>query len=146
MASLFVFGHFTGRNFSLARYLDYLLKPRRELHTETVPIAQQDLIHEEYDLTYFTPDIRQRATKYLHTLEKPTRLSAVVQDMQAAGESISVLEALVFLVMDYFDPKDSKKSEELPVSVLKTDKQQFVLNNIAGDDVLIIPKEEKHVF
>lgn len=131
--------------FSLARYLDYLLKPRRELHTETVPIAQRDLVNEDYDPIYFTPDIRQRAAKYLDTLEKPTRLSAIVQDAQAAGESIAVLEALVFLIMNYFDPRDSEKPDELPVSVLKTDKQQFLLNNIAGDDVLIIPKEEKHV-
>jgi hypothetical protein len=46
--------------------------------------------------------------------------------------------------MDYFDPGDSQKPEAIPVYVLKTDKQEFLLNNIAGDDVLLVPKEKKH--
>ncbi len=132
--------------FSLARYLDHLLKSRREVHTETVPIAQRDLVNEDYDLAYFTPDIRQRAAKYLDTLEKPTRLSVIIQSAQAAGESLSMLEILVFLVMQYFDSRDVQTPEDFPVYVHKAGKQQFLLNNIAGDDVLIVPKGEMHGF
>jgi hypothetical protein len=60
---------------------------------------------------------------------------------QDAGESVAVLEVLVFLVMDYFDEQDSPEPEQLPVTVLKTDTQQFWLSAIAGDDVMLCPRQ-----
>lgn len=60
-----------------------------------------------------------------------------------AGEPGAVIEALVFLVMDYFDPLDSPRPDDIPIVVLKRDDQQFWLRNVAGDDVLLVPKEEQ---
>ena len=59
------------------------------------------------------------------------------------GEPIVVLEALVFLSLEYFDSQDTQKPEENPVHVLRIDDQQFWLNNFAGDDALLVPREEK---
>ena len=58
-------------------------------------------------------------------------------------EPVVVLEALVFLILEYFDPQDTQKPEENPVDVLKIDEQQFWLSNFAGDDILLVPKEGK---
>ncbi len=129
--------------FSMARYLNYLLQPRREVRTETIPIVQPDLIDVGYDPTYFTPEILQRGENILTALEQPERLSHVIQQAQCAGEPLAVLKALVFLVLDYFDPQDREKPEELPIDVLKIGEQQFWLRNFAGDDVLLVPKEKK---
>jgi hypothetical protein len=129
--------------FSLARYLNYLLQPRREAQTETIPIVQPDLIAADYDPSYFTPEILQRGGNILTALEQPERLSHVIQQAQYAGEPIAVLQALIFLVLDDFDPQDREKPEELPIDVYKRDDQQFWLTNFAGDDVLLVPKEKK---
>jgi hypothetical protein len=129
--------------FSFARYLNYLLQPRRETHTDTIPILPPDLIDVDYDQPYFTLDTLQQGEKLLTALEKAERLSHVMQEAQMSGESVAVLEALVFLVLDYFDPQDTQKPEENPVDVLKIGGQQFWLRNFAGDEVLLVPKEEK---
>jgi len=128
--------------FSLARYLNYLLQPRREVHTDTIPILQPDLIDANYDQSTFTPDIVQRAEKLFTTLEQPEHLSHVIQQAQMAGEPLEVIKALVFLVMDYFDPQDSPEPDDVPIGVYKRDGQQFWLRNVAGDDVVLVPKEE----
>jgi hypothetical protein len=129
--------------FSLASYLNYLLQPRREVHTDTIPILQPDLIDVNYDQSSFTPDIVLRAEKLLTALEKPEQLSHVIQKAQMAGETLEVITALVFLVMDYFDPQDSPEPDDIPIGILKKDDQQFWLRNVAGDDVLLVPKEEQ---
>jgi len=46
-------------------------------------------------------------------------------------------------VMDYFDEQDSPEPEKLPVYVLKTDTQQFWLSTVAGDDVVLFPKQNR---
>ena len=79
----------------------------------------------------------------LTTLEQPTRLSEVMLAAQDAGESAAILEILLFLVMDYFDEQDSPEPERLPVTVLKTDTQQFWLSAVAGDDVLLCPRQKR---
>jgi len=129
--------------FSLARYLHYLLQPRRELQTDSVPILPRELIDTDYDQTHFTAEMVERAEHYLAALEQPTRLSKVVLAAQDAGESVAVLAILVFLVMDYFDEQDSQEPEKLPVYVLKTDALQFWLSTVAGDDVMLFPKQNR---
>jgi hypothetical protein len=126
--------------FSLARYLHYLLQPKREMSANSVPIEEPELIDADYDQTYFTPDILQRGEKLLSELEKPERLSHVIQRAQLAGESLAVIKALIFLVLEFFDPKDSTNPEMLPVDVVKIDDRQFWLMNVAGDDVLLLPR------
>lgn len=132
--------------FSLARYLHYLLQPRRDMHIDTIPIVQPELITATSDPSTFTPAVLQQAETYLTTLEQPEQLSSLIQNAQRAGESIVVLEALVFLVMDYFDPQDAQKPDDLPVAVCKVDGQLFRLCNIAGEEVLLVPtpKEAQH--
>src|SRR5436305_4543682 len=136
--------------FSLARYLHYLLQPRREAQVDSIPIQPRELIDTNYDQTRFTVEMVERAEHYLAALELPKRLSEVVLAAQDAGESVAVLEVLVFLVMDYFDEQDSPEREKLPVYVLKRDTQQFWLSNVAGDDVVLFPKqnrkEHQHAF
>ena len=129
--------------FSLARYLHYLLQPRREAQVDSVPIQPRELIDTDYDQTRFTAEMVERAEHYLAALEQPKRLSEVVLAAQDAGESVAVLEVLVFLVMDYFDEQDSPEPEKLPVYVLKTDTQQFWLSTVAGDDVVLYPKQNR---
>ena len=129
--------------FSFARYLNYLLQPRREMHADSIPIVPPDLMDVDYDQPYFTLDALQQGEKLLTSLEKPERLSHVLQEAQMRGEPIVVLEALVFLSLEYFDSQDTQKPEENPVHVLRIDDQQFWLNNFAGDDVLLVPREEK---
>jgi len=126
--------------FSLARYLHYLLQPRREAQVDSVPIQPRELIDTDYDQTRFTAEMVERAEHYLAALEQPKRLSEVVLAAQDAGESVAVLAVLVFLVMDYFDEQDSPEPEKLPVTVLKTDTKQFWLSTVAGDDVVLFPK------
>lgn len=129
--------------FSLARYLHYLLQPRREAQIDSVPIQPRELIDVDYDQTRFTAEMVQRAEDYLAALEQPTRLSEVVSAAQDAGESVAVLEVLLFLVMDYFDEQDSSEPENLPVYVVKTDAQQFWLSTVAGDDVILLPRQNR---
>jgi hypothetical protein len=129
--------------FSFARYLNYLLQPRREMHADSIPIVPPDLMDVDYDRPYFTLDALQQGEKLLTSLEKSERLSHVLQEAQMRGEPIVVLEALVFLSLEYFDSQDTQKPEENPVHVLRIDDQQFWLNNFAGDDVLLVPREEK---
>ena len=113
--------------FSLARYLHYLLQPRREARVGSVPIPSRELIDTDYDQTRFTAEMIERAERYLAALAAPERLSELVLAVQNAGEPVAVLEVLVFLVMDYFDEQDSTEPEKLPVYVQKTDAQQFWL-------------------
>ena len=129
--------------FSLARYLHYLLQPRREIRVDSVPIPSRELIDMDYDQTRFTAEMIERAEYYLTALTAPMRLSELVLTAQEAGESVAVIEVLVFLVMDYFDEQDSSEQEKLPVFVLKTDTQQFWLSAIAGDDVVVCPKQNR---
>jgi hypothetical protein len=129
--------------FSLARYLHYLLQPRRETQVDSVPIPSRELIDMDYDQTRFTAEMIERAEHYLAALAAPKRLSELVLSAQEAGEPIAVIEVLVFLVMDYFDEQDSPEQEKLPVFVLKTDTQQFWLSTIAGDDVVVCPKQNR---
>lgn len=129
--------------FSIARYLHYLLQPRREAQGDSVPIKPRELIDTDYDQTRFTTEMIERAAHYLAVLEQPTRLSKVMLAAQDAGESAAVQEVLVFLVMDYFDEQDSPEPEKLPVYVQKTDTQQFWLSTIAGDDVMLFPKQNR---
>ncbi len=129
--------------FSIARYLHYLLQPRREAQIDSIPIQLRELIDTDYDQSRFTVEMVQRAEHYLAALEQPTRLSEVMLAAQDAGESVAVLEVLVFLVMDYFDEQDSPEPEQLPVTVLKTDTQQFWLSAIAGDDVMLCPRQKR---
>lgn len=129
--------------FSLARYLHYLLQPRREARVDSVPIPSRELIDTDYDQTRFTAEMIERAERYLAALAAPERLSELVLAVQNAGEPVAVLEVLVFLVMDYFDEQDSTEPEKLPVSVQKTDTQQFWLGPVAGDDVVLFPKQSR---
>ena len=129
--------------FSLARYLHYLLQPRREAQIDSIPILPRELIDTDYDETHFTAEIVGRAEQYLADLEHPTRLSEVMLAAQDAGESGTVLAVLMFLVMDYFDEQDSQEPEKLPVTVLKIDTQQFRLSTVAGDDVMLFPKQNR---
>lgn len=127
--------------FSFAHCLSYLLQPRRETHTASIPIVPPDLSDVDYDQPHFTLDALQQSEKLLTALEKPERLSCIIQEAQVNGESVTVLESLVFLILEYFDPQDTQKPEGNPVDVLKIDGQQFWLNNFAGDDVLLVPRE-----
>ena len=129
--------------FSLARYLHSLLEPRRETRVDSVPIPSRELIDMDDDQTRFTTEMIERAEYYLTALTAPMRLSELVLTAQEAGESVAVIEVLVFLVMDYFDEQDSSEQEKLPVFVLKTDTQQFWLSAIAGDDVVVCPKQNR---
>ena len=113
------------------------------MHADSIPIVPPDLMDVDYDQPYFTLDALQQGEKLLTSLEKPERLSHVLQEAQMRGEPIVVLEALVFLSLEYFDSQDTQKPEENPVHVLRIDDQQFWLNNFAGDDVLLVPREEK---
>ena len=86
----------------------------------------------------------ERAEHYLADLEQPKRLSEVVLAAQDAGETLSLsLRYWCFLVMDYSDEQDSPEPEKLPVYVLKTDTQQFWLSTVAGDDVVLFPKQNR---
>ncbi len=129
--------------FSFAHCLNYLLQPRRGTHTDSIPIVPPDLSDVDYDQPYFTLDALQQGEKLLTALQKPERLSCVIQEAQMSGEPVVVLEALVFLILEYFDPQDTQKPEENPLDVLKIDMQQFWLSNFAGDDILLVPKEGK---
>ncbi|HEU5381660.1 MAG TPA: hypothetical protein VFV38_40085 [Ktedonobacteraceae bacterium] len=130
--------------FSLARYLSYLLQPRRETAAEAVPIEFLEIVDAESEQTYFTGEILQQGEKMLAELERPTRLSEVIQRAQEAGKPLPEIKAMVFLALDYFDPEDNPDAAILPVDVRKTDERQFWLEHFAGDDVMLYPGEDRN--
>jgi hypothetical protein len=113
----------------------WCLKPRREVATGEIPVAEQQIVTVPEPLLRFPVEIRTAAEAALRSIEAPCFLSAVLADGEQRGWAPALLDCVTLMAsLEHGrDPEHHRLIDVVRAA------RRFAVAGISGDELVLLP-------
>lgn len=114
----------------------WMLQPRRPRPRREIPVEPIDAADLETELRRYSPEVRAAAKSVLRGLEGEVRLSELISQIRASGETSEVLEVVALLALQGFASEDRNTAQVAAEPIAGAQIDDLLLY---GDDLSVRP-------